>query len=190
MLRRKKRTLTDEEIVKIIVETKSHDDFGILYDRYAEKVFHKCISFVKNRDEAEDLAHDIFLKTFVNLSKFNFQAKFSTWLYRLTYNFCIDYLRKNNKVRLKGDDQILNIPDDDDDQHERELLQLKAEHLGKVLDRIAPEDKALLLMKYQDDISVKDLAASEEVSESAIKMRLKRARAKAVELYRKTYGDG
>ena len=86
--------------MKIIVEKKRHDDFGILYDRYAEKVYHNCISFVKDVDLAQDLAHDVFLKTFLNLAKFEGKSKFSTWLYSLTYNFCIDYLRKNNKTMI------------------------------------------------------------------------------------------
>ncbi|WP_306642278.1 RNA polymerase sigma factor [Sanyastnella coralliicola] len=189
MLKRKKRKLSDEEIVKIVVEEKSHDDFGILYDRYAEKVYHKCISFVKDTDLAQDLAHDIFIKTFVNLSRFTHKSRFSTWLYSLTYNFCIDYLRKNNKVRYESDDQLVNIPNDEDDRNEKELLSLKASRLASVLDLISPDDKAILLMKYQDDMSVKDLEAALEISESAVKMRVKRARAKAVETYRKTYTD-
>ena len=189
MFARRKRKLTDEEIVISILEKKDHESFSILYDRYAEKVFHKCISFVKDTDLAQDLTHDIFLKTFVNLSKFNHKSKFSTWLYSLTYNFCVDHTRRNSKVRVEGEDQLLNIPDDDDDRNERELLSLKAERLSNVLDRLNPEDKAILMLKYQDDISVKELADAQEVSESAIKMRVKRARAKAVELYNKTYGD-
>ena len=100
------------------MEKKRHDDFGILYDRYAEKVYHKCISFVKDVDLAQDLAHDVFLKTFLNLAKFEGKSKFSTWLYSLTYNFCIDYLRKNNKnmiytaansIGVSGSKAIANI---------------------------------------------------------------------------------
>ncbi|MDP4587599.1 MAG: RNA polymerase subunit sigma-70, partial [Flavobacteriales bacterium] len=75
MFKRKKKDLTDEEIVKSIVDHKNHDDFGLLYDRYSEKVYHKCISFVKDLDLAQDLAHDVFLKTFLNLSRFNHQSK-------------------------------------------------------------------------------------------------------------------
>jgi DNA-directed RNA polymerase specialized sigma24 family protein len=88
--RKRKEKLSNEELVKIIVASNSHDEFGILYDRYSEKVYHKYISFVKDLALAQDLTHDIFLKTFINLSKFNHKSKFSTWLYSITYNVCID----------------------------------------------------------------------------------------------------
>jgi len=171
------------------VEKKRHDDFGILYDRYAEKVYHKCISFVKDIDLAQDLAHDVFLKTFLNLAKFHGKSKFSTWLYSLTYNFCIDYLRKNNKTMVNSDEVLVNIPDDDDEKNERELLSIASERLQDVLELIPADDKMILLMKYQDDLSVKEIQGALELSESAVKMRVKRAKAKAVEVYKLKYKD-
>jgi RNA polymerase sigma-70 factor (ECF subfamily) len=188
LLKKKVVHKTDEELVRIIVEQNQHDDFGILYDRYSEKVYHKCISFVKDLDLAKDLAHDVFLKTFVNLSKFNHQSKFSTWLYSLTYNFCIDYLRKNNKMRMESEDTLINIADSDDEKNERELLSMEAKRLKYVLDHIPSKDKMILLMKYQDDLSVKDIQDALGVNESAVKMRVKRARAKAIEVYNEQFG--
>jgi RNA polymerase sigma-70 factor (ECF subfamily) len=189
LFKRKLKNISDEELVKIIVEKKRHDDFGILYDRYAEKVYHKCISFVKDVDLAQDLAHDVFLKTFLNLAKFEGKSKFSTWLYSLTYNFCIDYLRKNNKTIVNSDEVLVNIPDDDDEKNERELLSIASERLQDVLELIPADDKMILLMKYQDDLSVKEIQGALELSESAVKMRVKRAKAKAVEVYKLKYKD-
>lgn len=171
------------------MQSNRHDDFGILYDRYSEKVYHKCISFVKDLDEAKDLTHDIFLKTFLNLSKFSHKAKFSTWLYSLTYNFCIDYMRKNNKIRKEPEEALRHIADDDDAKHERELMQIKAERLTKVLDTISVKDKMVLLMKYQDDMPITEMMDALDCNESAVKMRLKRAKAKAVDTYKTMYGD-
>lgn len=185
---KRKEKLSDEEVVKIVVIKNSHDDFGILYDRYSEKVYHKCISFVKDLDLAQDLTHDIFLKTFLNLSKFNFESRFSTWLYSITYNFCIDFLRKNNKVVKESDAGLENIADDDDHKNEEELLTIEAQRLGTVLDSIGPNDKMLLLMKYQDELSVQEIMAVMDLKESAVKMRIKRARAKAVETYKTMFG--
>jgi RNA polymerase sigma factor (sigma-70 family) len=190
LFKRKLKNTSDEALVKIIVEENRHEEFGLLYDRYAEKVYHKCISFVKDVDLAQDLAHDVFLKTFINLKKFQGKSKFSTWLYSLTYNFCIDYLRKNNKVMVNNDDLLVNIPDDDDEKNERELMSIASERLIAVLDIIPADDKMILLMKYQDELSIKEIQAALEVSESAVKMRVKRAKAKAVEVYKTKYKDG
>lgn len=189
MLKARVKNQSDEEIVKIVVARQRSDEFGILYDRYSEKVFRKCISFVKDVDQAKDLTHDIFLKTFLNLSKFNFKSKFSTWLYSLTYNYCIDFLRKENRLKTETSDQIADVPDDQDDLNEKELLSIKAQRLIEVLENIPVKEKAILLMKYQDEMSIEDIKGVLNVSESAVKMRLKRAKAKALETYRKMFGD-
>lgn len=144
---------------------------------------------MKEESVAEDLTHDIFLKTFVNLSKFGFESKFSTWLYRLTYNFCIDHIRKNSKVHYQGEEALRDIPDNEDDKNERELLKMEAQKLQVVLDSLQPEEKGVLLMKYQDDMSIKEISEVLEASESAVKMRIKRSRAKAIELYNKKFKD-
>ena len=188
MLKKKVVHKTDEELVRSIVDENQHEDFGILYDRYSEKVYHKGISFVKVLDLGKDLAHDVFIKTFMNWSKFNHKSKFSTWLSSLTYKFCIDYLRENNKIRLESDDGLENIPDNDDAKNERELLSMEAKRLQYMLDIIPSKDKMILLMKYQDDLSVQDIQEALNVNESAVKMRVKRAHARAMEMYNEHFG--
>ncbi len=184
-----KGKLSDEELVERVIKTQSTKDFGVIYDRYSQKVFQKCISFVKDTDVAKDLAHDIFIKCYVNLSKFNFESKFSTWLYRLTYNFCIDYLRKHNRIIKRGEEELEHISDDDSDLQEKKLLALRAERLKVVLENIPTADKAVLLMKFQDGLSLREIMPILECGESAVKMRIKRAKAKALETYKNLYGD-
>jgi len=184
-----KTTLSDEELIKVILKTQRADDYGIIYDRYSQKVFQKSISFVKDVDIAKDLAHDIFIKCYVNLSKFNFESKFSTWLYRLTYNFCIDYLRKNNKFVKSSPEELENVSDDDSDLQEKKLLALKAERLQEVLELIPTDDKAVLLMKFQDGLSVKEIMPILNCGESAVKMRIKRAKSKALETYKNMFDN-
>lgn len=187
--RKKRGNLSDEELVERVIKTQDTADYGVIYDRYSQKVFQKCISFVKDADVAKDLAHDIFIKCYVNLSKFNFESKFSTWLYRLTYNFCIDYLRKHNRIITSGEEELVNISDDDSDLQEKQLLSLKAERLKEVLETIPTSDKAVLLMKFQDGLSLKEMMPILDCGESAVKMRIKRAKAKALETYRNLFGD-
>ncbi len=184
-----KAKLSDEDLIKEILKNQKADDFGIIYDRYSQKVFQKSISFVKDADVAKDLVHDILIKCYLNLSKFNFESKFSTWLYRLTYNFCIDYLRKHNRIITAGEDELINISDDDSDLQEKQLLSLRAERLKEVLDNIPTNDKAVLLMKFQDGMSIQDMMPILDCGESAVKMRIKRAKAKALDTYHKMFGD-
>lgn len=165
------------------------DRFGILYDRYSAKVFQKCLGMTRDRDLAKDLTHDIFLKTFVNLTKFDHRSRFGTWLYSITYNYCLDSLRKSQRQRSQDLDERTEEGLTDDDAYEAELLALKAERIDEVLAHIDPPDRALLLMKYQDDLSVKEIMEVLVLGESAVKMRIMRARERAMQAYHALYPE-
>ncbi len=173
---------SDEEIIEIIQKEKKTDLFSILFDRYSNKVYHTCLSMVNSRDIAEDLSHDIFLKVFLSLQKYDGQASFSTWLYRITSNFCIDYIRKHKRISNKIEDYTYELESRTEEENEKDLLSSKAELLARILDELDPEDKIILLMKYQEEMSIKNIMQVFDISESAVKMRLKRAKAKAVKL--------
>ena len=91
---------------------------------------------------------------------------------------------------MERDDQLINIAEDEDEANERELLSMEAARLKRVLERISPNDKMILLMKYQDDLSIKEIMEGLQVAESAVKMRIKRAKAKALETYKELFPDG
>jgi RNA polymerase sigma factor (sigma-70 family) len=169
---------SDEEIVRSILEKKDTARFALLYDRYADKVYAKCLSFTRDQQQAEDLTHDILLKVYVKLAEFEFKSKFSTWLYSITYRFCVDYIRKNN-TQLENYQQYA-AQYEEEDKDDAQLMEIQAARLKQLLEYISPEDRSLLLMKYQDDLPVTEIAAITELSESAVKMRLKRARDKLI----------
>lgn len=173
-LRKNIQQLSDEALIELITQDGKTDFFGVLYDRYSNKVYRKCLSFVKDEDVAQDMVQDILLKVFTQLSKFKGKSRFSTWLYSITYNFCVEFYRKNNKYGTVDIDQGPEIPEDTD--NESEILSLRVDQLKRALEKVAPEDKMILLMKYQDDISIKELMDVFDISESAVKMRLARAR--------------
>ena len=172
-----------------IIQERKHDLFGILYDRYKDKVYHKCLSFAKDSADAQDMLHDVFLKTFSSLSKFSGKSSFSTWLYSITYNYCVDYSRLKKKFPTKELDTNLEINDKEDQTNEEELFSIRAERLKEVMDKIDPNGKAVLLMKFQDEFSIKEIMTMLDLSESAVKMRIKRAKAQALETYRTLYQD-
>ena len=180
---------SDEELVRKIVETNEHELFGELYERYKTKVYHKCISFSKDQDDAKDLLHDVFLKTFTNLNKFSGRSSFSTWLYSITYNYCVDYSRSKSKIRTLDIDERYDITEEEDEKNEMKLMGIQAERLGNVLDSISSKEKAILLMKFQDGFSIKEIMEIMDLSESAVKMRIKRAKSNALKTYRELYQE-
>lgn len=180
---KKAHEATDEAIVADLQRTADAELFAVLYDRYTAKVFQKCLGMTRDKQLAADLTHDIFLKAFLHLPKFDHRSRFGTWLYSITYNRCLDQLRKDKRQRATEADD--DLPGDlPEDRYEAELLEMRAEHLPSVLDALAPDDRAMLLMKYQDDMGVKDMAEALGLGESAVKMRLMRARERALHLYR------
>jgi RNA polymerase sigma factor (sigma-70 family) len=166
--------LTDEALITAITEDGKTELFSILYDRYADKVYRKCISFAHNKDVAQDMVQDVLLKVFTQLGKFKGKSRFSTWLYAITYNFCVEHYRKNSRystVDINEGPDLADIDLNDD-----ELLEMRAPRLKYALDQVSPDEKKLLLMKYQEDTPIRDIMDSLSISESAVKMRLSRAR--------------
>lgn len=177
--------LSDEELVERIVANNDPLLFGRLYDRYAKMVYNKCYGFAKSDSEAEDLTQDVFLQLFIKLKTFKGKSKFSTWLYSFTYNFCVNYVNRNKQRKMRDK----SIPVDETEYKlkaevpDQSLYEMKAEKLQKALEQISAEDKSLLLLKYQDGASIKELVSLMEIGESAVKMRLKRAKEKLMEIY-------
>lgn len=178
---------TDEELAQEIIDSRDTIAFGILYDRYEKMVYNKCYQFVSNTEEAKDLAHDVFLQVFIKINTFKGTAKFSSWLYSVCYNFCVNYLNRNKEKKISSQsndiDQEYGLSQEE--ISDETLLELKVEKLKKALVLIPPEDKMILQMKYQDDISIKELQLVLEISESAVKMRLARAKEKLITIYNK-----
>jgi len=178
--------IKDDEIIFKIKNENSSKYFEILYNRYYSKVFDKCYSFVKNKQQAKELAEDIFSKVFEKLVSFKQLSSFSSWLFSITYNHCIDYLREKKKIHYPNWNRENELPEiiDDTDEIAEEI---NYDNLLVILEQIHPEEKALILMKYMDDLSMKQIGTALRISEDAAKMRLKRARSRVLYLYSQKY---
>jgi RNA polymerase sigma factor (sigma-70 family) len=176
--------ITDEELIQEITKSNDTHLFGLLYDRYVTIVYNKCLSFISSKEDAQDLTHDIFVKLFVKLKTFKGDSKFSTWMYAFTYNYCINHLKRE----VKGDKNTFSLNEEVEDQvideiADEQIFQLKEEKLNTSLQKIKPDERALLLMKYQDDLTIKEIADLNNLGESAVKMRLNRAKANLLNIY-------
>jgi RNA polymerase sigma factor (sigma-70 family) len=185
-------SLTDEALVETIIKTNDTMLFEVLYDRYSSMVYNKCYGFANGVDEAKDLTQDVFLRVFVKLGSFKGKSKFSTWLYAFTYNHCVNYVTRNTAKKIEkqsvSSDSIENIGEDIDST--REFDNMRVEQLQKVMEMISPDEKMILLLKYQDSLSIKELSEALNLGESAVKMRLKRAKEKLVQKYNNYTKDG
>lgn len=182
------KVLKDEELVRMFQSGQQSIVFDILYKRYHRKVLDKCYSLVKNHQLAEELAEDVLSKTFEKLAGFKNISSYSSWLYSITYNHCIDYLRKKKKLHYPDWNRNHEIPEIIDEATEA-ISEIDYDNFLSILDMIHPEEKALIMMKYHDNLPMKQIAESLRISEDATKMRLKRARARIIYLYKSKFSD-
>lgn len=185
--------LPDSELVEQIVLQNNPLLFEILYDRYAQIVYNKCYGFSKSIDEAKDLTQDVFLHLYLKLPTFKGNSKFSTWLYALTYNYCTNYVNRDKGRKIK--DKVVQNTDLENAKlslavNDDSIFQMRSDRLRRALHLISAEDRSILLLKYQDEVSIKELVNILDISESAVKMRLKRAKLKVLETYKKLPLDG
>ncbi|WP_332368953.1 sigma-70 family RNA polymerase sigma factor [Spirosoma telluris] len=154
-----------------------------MYKLYAKKVYQRCLTMVKNQQQAEDFTHDILLKAYTKWDQFQGQSNFFTWLYTITTNHCLDQHRINkrhNFVSLPGV-EIENIPD----STEEHLLEEKYSIVDEALNQLSAQDRMLLRMKYEEGIDMKRIAQQLNISVSAVKMRLKRSRERLSQHYQR-----
>ena len=155
-----------------------HSSLSELYRRYFQKLVFRCLSFVKDEDIAYDLAQDVFLKAIKKLPSFHQHASFSSWLYTIATNHCLEYLRREKLHQAVPLEKAMDVSTDVFEQEAAFHLDQLENKLQSLLKQLNQQDRILLVSKYCQDVSIKDLQKECQLSSSAIKMRLKRLKQK------------
>lgn len=186
-----KLSLTDlksaDDAVLIDYFLKSNDQkaLSVLYQRYASMVYFKCLAMLNDEESAKDLAHDIFLKAFLKLNTLKSKESFGGWIKTITYNMCINHLNVRNKFRSESIDDKYDISSDEADEakNDKILNEINLNQLEALLSELPKEDRVILTMKFQDDMSIKDIQSELSIGESAAKMRISRAKSRLAKLF-------
>lgn len=173
--------LSDEEMIRQYLVTQPDQCFATLYNRYVSKVYRRCLSMTKDPLQAEDFTHDIFLKAFRKLDAFQEKSTFSTWLYAISFNYCFDQIRLAKRTSFVSIDEELkhDVAESQESQLQEETLQL----IKQALTRLSVKERALLKLKYEEELSVEAISKAYQLNPSTVKMRLKRSRDKVHRLY-------
>jgi len=165
----------------------SHAAFDELVSRYEAALITFCYAYMRNRESAEDIAQETFMRVFRNAARYQPVAKFTTWLYRIAANLCINELKKGKLRQNVSLDEPAG-PDPDgtkiieriaspegsplSDAESREAQGL----IGKAIEHLPDDQRLTLIMVEYHHLGYQEIAEIQEVSVSAIKMRVKRAR--------------
>lgn len=151
--------------------------FSYLVEKYKDIVFSIALKVLKNRENAEEAAQESFIKAYRSIGSYQGKAKFSTWLYRITYNHCISETRKK-KVYHSSSDEI-EIKDSDTVPPLEDIPEEKrAVYVKTAMDKLPQEDYMLILLYYFEDHSMEEISRVTGLSESNTKVKLHRARKK------------
>ncbi len=154
--------------------------FAFLVEKYKHMVYTLTIRIVKNKEEAEEISQDVFVKSFQNLANFKGDSKFSTWLYKIAYYTSLDTLRRIKKhVRSENIETIMDS-DLEDVQDAMEILQ--DEHRKKVINeallKLNEQERIILTLFYFEELSIKEISDIVNLKADNIKIKLFRGRKK------------
>jgi RNA polymerase sigma-70 factor (ECF subfamily) len=151
--------------------------FSYFVDKYKDIVFSIAMKVLRNREDAEEMAQESFVKAFKSLHTFKGDAKFSTWLYRITYNNCISEVRKKKLKFVSTDD--VQIPDEPEDMNLDGIpAENRAKYVKEALEKLPEDEYTLILLYYFEDKSIEEISGITKLSESNAKVKLFRARKK------------
>lgn len=171
--------LNDQNVIENILNGEK-EQFRWIMDRYAPVVFHVVRRFEKDEVKVKDLAHEIFLKIYEKLGSFNGDSAFSSWIYIVALNYCRDNSRSEQRRNAKTDElneEIMEYPGAPEENPENRMIN---DEMAGVLDssikKLKPDYMLPLEMKYREGLTYQDISEILNISVSALKVRMHRAR--------------
>jgi len=175
----------DVKLVKRAVEEHDQAAYAELLDRYKESVFYLLNKMVNNRDDAEDLTIEAFGKAFKNIEQYTPNYAFSTWLFRIATNNCIDYIRKKRMITVSldktftGDDggeMTMDVRSNTLDPEENLIRKQKNILMQSLVTKLKPRYRTLVEMRYFQELSYEEIAEKLDLPIGTVKAQLFRSR--------------
>lgn len=178
--------LQDTDIISLVLQGQQKP-FAVLVDRYRHYVFTITMQYINSREEAEEVAQDVFIKVYRSLAGFNGKSKFSTWLYTIVHHTCLSHLRKRKHVTIPVDTGTDNLfiagEKASDKTYNRSVQSL----IDKAISLLEKPDAEVIILFYLAEQSLDEIAAITGQPANNIKVRLFRARQKLRDILQKHY---
>lgn len=174
--------INEKEIIERVLGGDT-EAFSELVTRYEKTVYNLAQRMVGDRSDAADMAQEAFVKAWTNLPSYRGESKFSAWLYRITTNVCLDFLRHKSRrpqvsLSTSDDDEErqLDIPDPKSMPEELLMKKLGMEAVHRGLEKLPPKHRQILVMRELGGLSYSEIAAQLSLEEGTVKSRIFRAR--------------
>ncbi len=160
------------------------DAFGILMGRYENSLYGLIFKMVRNHEETQDLVQEAFIKSYKALESFNKQYSFSTWLFKIASNNCIDHLRKRRlkttsiDAPIQTEDGSLSqdLPDDSFSPEKDSLRNELFSSVNSIIDELPEKYKVVINLRHKEDQSYEEIAVALDIPIGTVKARIFRAR--------------
>lgn len=189
--------LYDYKLVKRALENGDQKAYAELMGRYRDSVYYMLLKMVNNKDDAEDLTVEAFGKAFKRLSQYTPNFAFSTWLFRIATNNCIDFIRRKRKNTFsldrpiedeEGGEMVVDIKSETLDPEEHIMKKQKVMLLHDLVDKLKPRYRTLIEMRYFQELSYEEIAAELDLPLGTVKAQLFRAREFLFNVLKNTQG--
>ena len=167
---------------ELVLQSINGDDeaFGLLLTKYKNKVFNMAYNMTHNRETADDMAQEVFIKAYRALPKFQFKSQFGTWLYQITANHIRDYLRKEGKVKQYSLEEMHELPSQDKNHtqsiEKKQIDKKRKEIVFTAIRSLPDKHRIILVLRDIQGYSYDDIAKILKISPGTVDSRLFRAR--------------
>lgn len=173
-------------IKQLVIDARNGDQkaYEQLLNRYKNGIFNMIYQMVKNHDETEDLVQETFIKAFNSLNSYNEQYAFSTWLYKIAFNNCIDSLRKrklktmsiDTPIKLNESEVQMEIKDNSETPEQNYIYNEKKEQIQNSIDELPEKYRKTILLRHKEEKSYEEISEILNIPIGTVKARIFRAR--------------
>jgi len=183
--------LGDNEIISRVLKGEQNA-YAELVNRYQAYVFTLTLRMIKSREDAEEVAQDVFIKAYRSLADFRGESKFSTWLYTITNTTCITFLRKKKlDVHSLDNEKVFEVADSKDSGFRANLVEQKSRvnMVNNAIAMLSPDDAEIITLFYKAEQNLEEISRILRLETNTVKVRLHRARTRLKEKMEKNFSE-
>jgi len=170
--------LQTDEMCAAHVQRGDRNAFGVLVDRYQEKLHRYGKKFLSAQEDVEDIVQDVFINAYRNIQSFDLSQRFSPWIYRIAHNAFVDSLKQKTRspfISMDFDTLLSHAASDESVENERDQKEMKV-MIDRGLDQLSPKYREAIILYYLEELSYKEIADVLKIPIGTVGARVKRAR--------------